>query len=273
MVQKKEFFRSVIPTFLAISGLFLSISSGAGWEGWIYVVVCLMAALFSAGVTYWWIDRKNREFQNCFGLSESSRINVILSSYQNRVEYDLRTDETRERYYKQCRNERSEGVKKYLTGSREYLVGLKTAKTASLSAFRLGEFPIKDINFVGDEEPRNFEGPIICLGSSTSNCFTEEILGSIRPGAAVSFTGDKMDYWSGEFKPSHAHDYAILVRDKLEDNRTCFVCAGIEEEGTVAVVNYLIRSWKNLPKTRFIKIFKCDRDSFDVIGEEGTRDL
>lgn len=248
----------VASAWITSVGILFGISQGLGLQGWGIVGDCLLGAFIPSLLVFWVYYKGDLRFQEFFGLSADSGINIILSTYQNRVPYEADgPPEKRERYFKELN-----GRIIPLVGAQKNLVGLETATTGILSVLELGKLTSHQINVAGDEEEsKTVEGPIICLGSPTSNFVTKRILDNLPKDVEVKFTTDTMSCWihpQEPYKPTKQHDYAVLART-ADKARISFICAGIDEEGTVAVTRFLIRNWQTLPKSQFVQIFQCDR--------------
>ncbi len=268
MHTRYPWLRSVAGALSVSLGLSLAITSSLGWIGLEATLVCVIITLVVSLLTYLNWKRQVGEFRNAFGLPENSAVNIVLATYQNRVAYDpAGTEDKINRYFK----EPPGGKKKYLQGARKYILGLDTAATAIGSVIELGRLTTAELNVLGDEEPRRAkEGPIISLGSPTSNNMTGEILDLLPGDRAVKFSTDSLTCWisSVPYKSTPELDYAVLARTKRDDQLR-FACAGIDEEGTVAVTRHLLRNWQKLPQSNFVHVFKCVKLdlSLEKIGE------
>jgi len=193
---------------------------------------------------------------------------LALATYQNRVQHDpVGPEDRKNRYFK----EPVSGKKRYLQGARRYVLGLDTAATAIKSVIELRTLTDRELNVFGDEELSKLkEGPILSLGSSTSNALTENILALLPRDKEIEFTTDSLKCWlpGSPLKSSTDVDFAVLIRVQRE-SRIHFACAGIDEEGTVAVTRYLIENWQSLPRTNFVRIFKCGKmnTTFEQLAE------
>lgn len=117
------------------------------------------------------------------------------------------------------------------------------------------------MNVIGDEEAfKAVDGPMICLGSPTSNNLTSKGLRLLPHGIEIEFTTNTMKCWLHDqpYTSSDLIDYAILVR-VVDEAHVYFVCAGIDEEGTVAAAKFLFSNWQKLPISSFVQVFQCDK--------------
>jgi hypothetical protein len=216
-----------------------------------------------SGFVYRRWRQRDRAFDNLFGLSQDSFINLVLATYQNRIDYNAQgPHDRRYRYFK----ETTPGERTYLEGARSYILGLDTATTAILSVIELGKLTSRELNVLGDEEQNKAkDGPFISLGSPTSNRVTESILASLPGNRAIRFDTNSLKCWlhPQPYLSTPKNDYAVLVRVQ-QDNQVRFACSGIDEEGTVAVARYLMHNWRSLPSTNFVRVFKCDKNSLEL---------
>lgn len=257
--------RSVWPiasAWITSVGILFGITQGLGLVGVEIVKDCVLGAFVPSLSIFWVYYRRDLRFQNFFGLAADSVINVILSTYQNRTSYqDTGPPQNRERYFKEVN-----GQTIYLVGAQKHLVGLETATTGILSLLELGKLTSHQINVVGDEEESKIvDGAIICLGSPTSNFITKRILDNLPKDVRITFTTGTMSCWihPAPYTSTTQKDYAVLARI-IEKERVSFVCAGIDEQGTVAVARFLLGNWQKLPTSQFVQIFECDKMSLAV---------
>ena len=208
---------------------------------------------------------RRKRFLDFFGLSKTRQLNLVVSSYRNRADREPAVkDLLAQHWYYKTNN----GDVDVLAGTRGHLTDLETARSAALSVYGLRAFSL-DIDVVGDEAVSDTQGTIVALGSTTSNYVSRRILRSLPGDHPVKFTVDTLECWldPAVYRPNATTDYGVLVRYRFGDG-VGFVCAGIDEAGTVAVARYLFRKWSDLPKKKyFVGIFKCDRRSMSVIED------
>ena len=108
-------------------------------------------------------------------MSSSNTLNIALATYQNKQEYNPSdTPENQRRYFKQRSGEWID-----LIGSHKYVLGLDTSITSMIFTSKIGKIGFLNINVIGDEElSENVEGPLVCLGSPTSNNLSHRALES-----------------------------------------------------------------------------------------------
>lgn len=196
------------------------------------------AQLFGAASTRKDQDPKQRERE----------IRIVVSSYYHTRPFD---GEVKERYYKPDAGA-PEG-KRFVRGSREAVVGLITVRSAVFAweqAQKLVGFTVKldadsDAAASSDVQGKTF----ICLGSPGTNDLARAVYkaeglnqshlyhfdgrGNLTCANSATLTAD-LDW-----------DYATLTK-LSRDGAIYFVCAGIDEEGTIAAVSYLLQKWQSL---------------------------
>ncbi len=210
---------------------------------------------------YFWII--NKKFYSFFGIKKDNLFSIILPSFWNKIEFDQNLKEENYRYYKNVEN----NSKKQLIGPTTFPVtGVGAVSIACKLSNLIGKEFKKDINVFGDEMLGNHSsGPVISLGSPTSNNITEKLLKNLPENIKIEFSTETMRCWihPESYRASVDLDYAILVRT-FDNERVHFICAGIDEEGTIAVCQHLINEWKRLPNKIFINVYEVEKRSLQV---------
>jgi len=247
--------RDSAAAYAATIGICFGTTAAYGWTGAGAVAFCVAFSLLPAGFVYWRWRATRRDFDGFFGLSKNSLIKIVVSTY--RIKHDPLTKQ--QIYYKT----HSGGGPS--AGAEGYHLGLQTATTAILSVIELGKLTNQKLNVVGDEEPGKMEGPVISLGSTTTNVVTGEIIHLLPNDLTVVFDSNSLRCWlhPDPYKSDKNLDYAVLIRVR-RDNQVSFACAGIDEEGTVALATHLLVKWRNLPLSNFIQIFSCCKKTLQV---------
>ncbi|MDR4468314.1 MAG: hypothetical protein MRJ68_08445 [Nitrospira sp.] len=185
---------------------------------------------------------------------------LVVGAYKDTREWaSEKPKEEKERYFKQKAND-----KVHLEGAHGYLTGLETTRMISQFVYKLRDLTSRKLLVVRDDETPSDAGPLVCFGSSRSNFQSEVFLPSFVkfPDATSLSVTNKIAhtvYSSDENK-----DYAIVARYKV-GSRWAFVCAGIDEEGTIAAGHYLLERWKCLDKFggSFVQIICCHKSAPD----------
>lgn len=255
--------------FVAALGFVVTTASMLGGVGWVPLGECIAVSIAVCSLYYFaWYLPGYRTHLAFFGLS-GGVLNILVPSYQNRVPWDAKApDEQRLRYKKK----QGEG-ERYLEGSHDYVTGLQSTKDAFQFGINLGQATSWDVNLVGDEENNRWTpGPLLSLGSPTSNDATDQILKGIPGDHSPTFTTNSLKCWlhPDPYKSDANNDYGVLVR-AAHGNRVAFVCAGIDEEGTIAAMRYLLENWRELrkesrkrKKEKFISIFGCRKSDLSL---------
>ncbi len=175
-------------------------------------------------------------------------IRIVVSSYFHVKAFDAKVDE---RFYKVDKKE--SGDKRFVRGSREAVVGLMTMRSAiyaSEQALKLGRFQVM---VAGDTDPAPADATtFICLGSPGTNDLARGVFEEEGLGLSSLYRFDAHGNLYGgnptETLPATAAlDYAVLTK-LTRGEHIYFVCAGVDEEGTIASVTYLLEGWQNLWK-------------------------
>lgn len=258
MTFAKIFYGPIIGFF----GIALSIFAGFNHKGWSLLVYSLSSAFaFSIAIFLMYLIAIRRKHA-FFGWEKGAKINLVIPSYWNRNEYDPKAQEKEYRYYK-----KSNGEKTWLIGATTYPLTSTggTSLACNLTALIACEVT-REIEVKGDEEDlRNVIGTKICIGSPTSNTLTGKVLNVLPQNRAITFTSKTMKCWLSD-EPCVAttqYDFAILARMKYQSD-IHFVCAGIDEEGSVAAGRLLASKWKSLPNDNFVIVYKVEKNSFDA---------
>lgn len=102
---EKPWIRPTGEVYLGSAALFLAIVDVWGATGFWPVLFCFLTALGPSYPVYKYFSKLHARFQEFFALAENARINLVLSTYKNRVEYNPRgSEEHQKRYYKQDLN-------------------------------------------------------------------------------------------------------------------------------------------------------------------------
>jgi hypothetical protein len=201
-----------VSVFTGALSLVLAITEALGKVGWIFLLGGVAVSLISCGIYYfsWYLPEylRHREF---FGLSDGA-LNLVISSYRIREGSDPNTLEfQKEDLVNWAKPQYVEGPR----GSEANLTGLQTAKVAFNSAVALARSTSWNLRVVGDKEQDKLTtGPILCLGSSTSNNVTKDILPNIPQSHKIEFTPDSLTYGtpptSVTYKSNAEIDYGVI---------------------------------------------------------------
>jgi hypothetical protein len=251
---------SLAASFSGSYGVSGAIISGFEVKRWQFVVYSLASACLVAVIQLGFLYQAKRRMQRFFGLTSQSPVNIAISSYWNVSEYDeSRGEEKNMRYYK---HDGVSGARTFLVGAVELpLTDVGVASEAVQLALRVAKVGSGEVNLFGDENvPAEVDGPIVCMGSPTSNSKTAYVF-SLLPGELdLRFTTKTLQCWARdhEYRSSRAVDFGVLLRCTVDTN-VYFVCAGIDEHGTMALGRLLAENWKKLPDGDFVQIYKVDK--------------
>jgi hypothetical protein len=212
--------------------------------------------------------------QSFFGLDDNSPVNIAIGSYWNIREYDEAAGEQNNmRYFKHDGDSKK---RRLLVGAVEHpLTDVGVASEAIQLATHITRSGSYKINLFGDENiPAAIDGPIFCLGSPTSNSTTEVMFARLPEEFKLSFTTKTLSCWVHDqpYASTKTTDFGLLMRRTI-DFKVYFVCAGIDEHGTIALSNLLLESWKKLPRGDFLHIYKVDKKRCRVVEKLSGKSL
>jgi hypothetical protein len=246
------------PAWLGTLGSFWLIEEQLKIEpGWNLFGVNLVVSFLAVLLVFWLLYFHSKRYAAFLKLADKNTISLVVSAYK-----DPRPP-TSARYYKEMAN----GQKHNLIGAHGYLTGIDTAKVLASFVTKLREIGSYDIEVVKDGDQLLKAGPVICFGSPSSNFTSEQFL----PGG-VDFKGPnildvKLAHSNSTYTSDPESDYGIVAREVRpnEDKSQSwgFVCAGIDEEGTIAASVYLLREWKTLKRYQgaFLHCVSCKKRS------------
>jgi hypothetical protein len=261
-------------SFSGSYGVSGAIISGFEVKRWQFVAYSLASACLVAGVQLGLLYRGKHRMQRFFGLSSQSPVNIAISSYWNVSEYDeSRGEENNMRYYK---HDGVSGARTFLVGAVEHpLTDVGVASEAVQLALSVAKVGSGEVNLFGDENvPAEVDGPIVCMGSPTSNSKTAHVF-SLLPGELnLRFTTKTLQCWGydHEYRSSRSVDFGVLLRCTIGAN-VYFVCAGIDEHGTMALGRLLAENWKKLPDGDFVQVYRVDKSRRRVSEKLFSRQL
>ncbi len=157
--------------------------------------------------------------------------------------------------------------------------------------------PDTGVVLVGAELPdqkRYPKFPVVSYGSDTTNLVTRWAIRKLRSGGIpawfekdeggqnqilIEISGKRASYKGRQ----SSEDYALLARcsftDEEEHDRTLFLCAGLDQAGSIAAVNRLFNKWRSLDRRigrdDFIQIYRIDWAGMkkDDIADSATMTL
>ncbi|WP_133513302.1 hypothetical protein [Candidatus Thiosymbion oneisti] len=264
-----KFIKKFYGPITSVFGIILSILSGFSHKGWSLLVFSLVTTI-AFSIIFFLADRifslKKYTF---FGCKNGTKMTLIIPSYWNRVDYNPQREESKHRYYKE-----NNGKKTWLIGATTYpLTSTGGASLACKFSALISCKVTNNIEIKGDEEDlRNLEGAIFCIGSPTSNILSGKVLNTLPQNRAINFTTTTMKCWLRDepYVADTQFDYAILARIRYQSD-LYFICAGIDEEGSVAVGQRLISKWRSMPSYNFIIIYRVEKNTYKI--EECTKIL
>ena len=175
-------------------------------------------------------------------------IRIVVSSYRHTRPYD---GEVKERYYKPDADA-PEG-KRFVRGSREAVVGLITVRSAVFAWEQAQKLVGFTVTLDGDSDAAassDVQGKtLICLGSPGTNDVARAVYKAqgLNQSHLYHFDdrGNLVCANAATLTADHDWDYATLTK-LSRDGAIYFVCAGVDEEGTIAAVSYLLQEWQSL---------------------------
>lgn len=251
-----------VTTFIAILAAIWLIENNCGLKDSLrLLIVNFVLSFIILLVIIYIINYPKRKFEKFMKLSKGDTISLVVPAYQDTRKYDRsKLDEENYRYFKV-----QDGIERRLVGAHKYLTGIGTATTVAEFSYKLRELTSNNIDLVRDDETINKDGPLICFGSPNSNLLSEKYL---RPNVCQFKGPNELECPSVHretYKASEKHDYGVLFREnyicKSGKKSWAFICAGIDEEATIASSFYLLNNWKKLDKYKgvFIHIIECDK--------------
>lgn len=266
--MERNWITSVGASFAGSYGISSAIISGFDIKRWEFLLFSFATACLIALLHLLFLYKTKQKMQKFFGLTDHSPVNIAIASYWNINEYNESLgDDNNMRYYK---HDGISGEKRYLLGAVEYpLTDVGVASLAIQLATNIANAGSRRINLFGDENiPAAVDGPIFCLGSPTSNSTTFLLFSRLPLGFQLDFTTKTLRCWvhDDEYRSSQTIDFGVLLRYTLEA-RVYFVCAGIDEHGTIALSKLLLEEWKSLPQCDFIHIYKIEKERSRVIDK------
>jgi hypothetical protein len=270
----KRWISNVATNFAAMFGIGSAIVSGFDIKQWSFMGESVLFALIGTAVQILYLYLTKKRFQKFFGLLDNVPVNIAIASYWNVNVYDERLGE--EKNYRYYKHDGDLNKKRYLVGAVEYPltdVGV-AAEAIQLAAYinRTGEHKV---NLFGDENIHDaIEGTIICLGSPTSNSATKRLFARLPSEFNLSFTTKTLTSWlhEHEYRSNEKFDYGVLMRCTLNE-KIYFVCAGIDEHGSIALSKLLMMNWKELPKVDFVQLYKVSKERSQVIDKLAGKTL
>lgn len=234
---------------------------------WLFFVNFMTAIILVVSYTYGANLFRNKQYQNnfqqFFGLKNGKKLAIVLSAFQDTRKYkEPQNRPENYRYYKIIDEQ-----ERRLVGVHDYLTGLRTAVFTAEFTYDLREITETPITIMSDDQAlKDMEHVKISFGSDSSNMLTEKIMSEVPNNIWRFKPPDKLISEDAEPKELHAsskQDYAIVLKHWSEINNLTFICAGIDEEGTIAAAYYLIREWENLfrryGEKHFIHILRCSK--------------
>lgn len=247
-----------VPTITAVLAFLWELETQIEFShtGWAMLAINTILALVIVGIIYVFLNRFTWAFDKFLKIGDEEKITIVIASYQNIHRWDATSPkDARERYFKVLN-----GREVLLEGAHGYLAGMETTRMTTRFAYRLRDLTDHDLVVIADEQPPTGDGPLICFGSPRSNFRSSLFLPTFVefPNAntlSVTIDGTAMPYSSDDHT-----DYGIVSRNQM-GNRWGFVCAGIDEEGTIAAGFYLLNEWKELNQYQgeFVHIIKCTK--------------
>ncbi len=260
----REKFKWSITTFLAVLSALHLIESQLGFE--ISLNLALLNFLFAFLLTclaFLFVQLGEWRFRRFIKLSKKDSVTIVVSGYQNKRKYDPLMPRAHNLRYFKIKN----GEQYDLVGAHGYLMGLDTAKVLAKFVYELREFIACEIDVIADDNPISKNGPIICFGSPNSNLQSEKLL----PEELCKFCGSDQMFChklhDTPYTASTVEDFGVLARlpynNSAEDSTWAFICAGIDEEGTVAASHYFLDNWRRLGKqnTAFLHLLRCRKEA------------
>lgn len=242
---------------------------GHGLRWVIYSVLVSVSVAFVGLLPLFMQDLKIRRF---FGLVPEQSITLAIGSYGSREDYDPEAPPEKFLFKKRYKDEN------YFLRGVEHSVGLNTAIYMTEAASVLDSLSHRRVTVIGDQSPAGdltkIQGPLVCLGSPTSNYLTHDVLmllpGEVRP----EFTTDVLTWLGDTYEPDEDLDYGVIARIRTKE-RTAFVCAGVDEEGTVGSLRHLQKNWSALPMSwrldvSFVAVFSVSRKERSIRSKVGV---
>lgn len=176
-------------------------------------------------------------------------IRIVVSSYHHARPFEA---EVKERYYKSDAD--APGGKRFVRGSREDVVGLITVRSAVFAWEQAQKIVGFTVKLDGDSDAAtssDVQGKtLICLGSPGTNDVARAVYKAegLSQSYLYHFDGaGNLASATATLTANHDWDYATLTK-LSSDGAIYFVCAGVDEEGTIAAVSYLLQEWQTLAK-------------------------
>lgn len=258
----------IATSFAGSYGISSAVISGFDIKRWEFLLYSFAAACLITLMHMLFLYKTKQKMQIFFGLTDHTPANIAIASYWNINEYNESLgEESNMRYYK---HDGISGAKRYLVGAVEYpLTDIGVASEAIQLATNIANVGSRKINLFGDENiPSAVNGPIFCLGGPTSNSTTVLLFSRLPPEFQLEFTTKTLRCWvhDHEYRSSPTIDFGVLLRYTLE-TRVYFVCAGIDEHGTIALSKLLLDEWKSLPQCDFIHIYRIEKERSRVVDK------
>jgi hypothetical protein len=213
-----------------------------------------------------------------FGFSAQRSLYLVLSSYEHVVPFVPDKTDPKQRYSKLG----FDGIRHFVIGAHDSVCGYSTVKSAFEaieSASRLPETTVHvlvdHLFFENNTQERSSGRTYVCFGSSGTNAVTawlyaqqplsnqQDLFHFEKPGLVSNRNTQKPVVLQADTKT----DYAVLARLSNAGN-TYFLCAGIDEEGTVCAVKNLFNNWRTLNKTikgrDFFQVWTVDKGSMTL---------
>lgn len=272
--MNKRWINTAATSFVAIFGISCAVLSGFDIKRWIFMGGSFGIAVTGTAFHLMYMQIAKRRFQSFFGLADNSTMNIAIGSYWNINKYDESLGE--EKNYRYYKYDGDSQTVRYLVGAVKYpLTDIGVAAEAiQLTSYinRTGEHKV---NLFGDENIHEaVEGTVICLGSPTSNSTTKSLFERLPSEFKLAFTTKTLSCWlhDKEYKSSATLDYGVLMRYTI-GNRIYFVCAGIDEHGSIALSKVLLSDWRKLPFVDFVHIYKISKEYSTVIDKLGGKHM
>jgi len=210
-----------------------------------------------------------------FALADDRRINIVIASYEHIIPYDPEKKHLQKRYRKRT----ASGDYKEIDGAHDYVCGLSSVSCVVNTIEAVPRLPEVTLSLRTDEEVvrdlrenRIKNQTFISFGSPSSSSLAEWLYARkplLDQSDLFHFVGtDKLVPNrvppAGGFESTKTTDYAVLAR-LTKDTNTFFICAGIDEEGTVAAVQELFVNWKEMSRNThnrdFFQIYLVDKET------------
>lgn len=249
-----------VPTFISVIVFIWEIEKELGFQhdGWEWFAMNFLIASVLVLSIYVFFHYADWRFAKFLKAEDEQPVFLVVGAYKDTREWSPEKPKNeKERYFKQ-----KNGSKFPLEGAHGYLTGLETTRMVSQFVYRLRDLTNRRLIVVRDDIMPSEAGPLVCFGSPRSNFQSEAFLPAFIKFAdakslTVTINSTPMPYFS-----DNERDYGIVARNKVGD-RWAFICAGIDEEGTIAAGYYLLEQWKSLHKysESFVHIISCTKTS------------